>query len=359
MTTIASFAIPYTAWLDPRGHLPAAPSGFQPADLVPVYRAMVLTRTFDAKAVALQRTGQLRTYPSSLGQEATSVGLASVMRPDDIFLPTYRETGAMLWRGVRPEDVLLYWGGDERGSAFVDGPQQDFPISVPIASQCCHAVGVAAAMQYRQQDRVAVCCLGDGATSKGDFYEAINIAGVWKLPVVFVVTNNQWAISLPREKQTAAETCAQKAIAAGIPGEVCDGNDLVAVRDAVGRAVGRARRGEGASVVECLTYRLTDHTTADDARRYRSEAEVSAAWAQEPLARLRHFLVDQKLWSKADEEALIDEVGQRVAAAVTNYLATPPAPRGDVFDWLYAGLPADLAGQRAAFVAEGEEVRHG
>ena len=204
---------------------------------------MALTRAFDAKAVALQRTGQLRTYPSSLGQEAVTVGLASVMRAEDVLLPTYRETGAMLWRGVRMQELLLYWSGDERGSDFA-GPREDFPIAVPIASQCGHAVGVGFAFQYRRQPRVAVVTLGDGATSKGDFYEAMNTAGAWRLPVVFVVTNNQWAISLPARKQTAAATFAQKAIAAGIPGEQCDGNDILAVRDCIGRALERARVGD-------------------------------------------------------------------------------------------------------------------
>lgn len=357
MDTVATFRVPRVAYLDSHGHLPAPPAGFDPDRLVPVYRGMMLTRAFDAKAVALQRTGQLRTYPSSLGQEAVSVGLASVMRPEDVLLPTYRETGAMLWRGVRMEEILLYWGGDERGSDFA-GPREDFPIAVPIASQCCHAVGVAQAFKSRQSPRVAVCCLGDGASSKGDFYEAMNAAGVMQLPVVFVITNNQWAISVPRSRQTLAVSFAQKAIAAGIPGEQCDGNDPIAVRDAIGRAVDRARRGEGASLVECVTYRLSDHTTADDARRYRDEAEVSAAWANEPVARLRHYLADQKRWSKQDEEALIAEIGAQVTAAVERYLATPLMPRQDLFDYLYAELPADLRRQRDAFLLDAEGAGH-
>ena len=357
MTTVAEFAIKYTQYLDVHGHLHAAPASFSPEQLVPIYRGMVLTRAFDAKAVALQRTGQLRTYPSSLGQEAITVGIGSVMRPDDVLLGTYRETGAMLWRGVRMSDILLYWGGDERGSRYIDGPQQDFPIAVPLASQCCHAVGVAAAFKYRKEDRAAVCVLGDGATSKGDFYESINVAGAWQLPVVFVVANNKWAISVPASKQTAAQTFAQKGIAAGLPCEQVDGNDIVAVRDAVGRGLARARAGQGATLIECVSYRLTDHTTADDARRYRSAEEVSAAWTEEPVVRLKHYLVDQRLWSKADEESLLEEVNQRLSDAVKVYLETPPQDPGDLFDYLYAELPVDLAEQRAAFMRA--EVKHG
>ena len=180
-----------------------------PKERVRLYRAMVLTRAFDTKAIALQRTGRLGTYASSLGQEAVSVGLASAMRPEDVLLPSFRDHGAQLWRGVTPVELLLYWGGDERGSAFA-GPKEDFPVSVPVGSQAPHAVGVALAFKLRHEQRVAVCIFGDGATSKGDVAEALNIAGVWNLPAVFVINNNRWAISVPLSRQTAADTLAQK-----------------------------------------------------------------------------------------------------------------------------------------------------
>ena len=207
-----------------------------------------------------------------------------------MLLPSYRDYAAQFSRGVTMTEVLLYWGGDERGMDY-QKPRRDFPICVPVASHTCHAAGVAFAMKYRGEARVAVAILGDGATSKGDFYEAINVAGVWRLPVVFVVNNNQWAISVSRRAQTAAETLAQKAIAAGIPGEQVDGNDVVAVRDRVGAAIERAREGQGASLVECLSYRLGDHTTADDASRYRDRAEVEAAARRDPIERLRAYLL--------------------------------------------------------------------
>jgi pyruvate dehydrogenase E1 component alpha subunit len=358
MKTAAQFSIPYFRFLSVKGELVEPPLGLDLSELLPVYRCMALTRAFDAKAVALQRTGQLRTFPSSLGEEASTVGLASVMRAEDVLLPTYRETGAFIWRQVKLTEVLLYWGGDERGSDYA-AQRGDFPISVPIATQCGHAVGVATVFQQRKQQRVAVCVLGDGGSSKGDFYEALNVAGVWKLPVVFVLINNKWAISVPSSKQTACETFAQKAIAGGVPGLVVDGNDAIAVRLKVSEAIERARSGGGASVVECQTYRLTDHTTADDARRYRSAEEVSAAWAEEPLARLRTCLSNAGLWSKADEEALLAENQQTVEAAVAEYLATANQPLTTMLDYLYAELPADMAAQRAELAAQEEGGRHG
>src|SRR5512145_2623786 len=258
-----------------------------------LYRAMVLTRTFDLKAVSLQRTGRLGTYAVSLGQEAVSVGVASGMRPEDVLLPSYRDNGALLWRGVKMEEILLYWGGDERGSRW-SGPAHDFPFCVPVGSQAPHAAGVAYAFKLRREPRVAVCLFGDGATSKGDVWEAMNFAGVRSLPVVFVINNNQWAISVPLRLQTASETLAQKAIAAGFCGEQVDGNDVVAMRDAADEALAAARRGDGPRLIEAVTYRLGDHTTADDASRYRPPEEVQARWKEEPIARLRAYLVGQQ-----------------------------------------------------------------
>jgi pyruvate dehydrogenase E1 component alpha subunit len=342
------FEIGFRRCLDADGRAAAELPEFarRPADLVPVLRALLRTRAFDSRLVALQRAGQLGTYASSLGQEAVSVGLASAMRAEDVLLPSFREQGALLWRGVSMRELLLFWGGDERGSDWA-GPRADFPISIPVASHAPHAAGVALAFQLRREPRVAVCVLGDGATSKGDFYEALNFAGVWALPAVFVVCNNGWAISVPRARQTAAQTLAQKAIAAGIPGEQVDGNDVIAVRDALERALARARSGGGPALVEALTYRLADHTTADDARRYRDEAEVAAAWQLEPIARLRAWLERAGVWSAADESAFAAELEREIEAAVAAYLATPaPAPES-MFDALYAELPRDLEAQRA------------
>ena len=239
---IARFEVRRRAYLAPDGsinrQLPAFASDTRL--LVRLYRAMVLVRAFDVKAVALQRTGRLGTYAASLGQEAVSVGMASAMRDEDVLLPSYRDNAALIWRGVKLEEILLFWGGDERGNRF-SGPVQDFPFCIPVGSQAPHAAGVAYAFKLRKEPRVAVCLFGDGATSKGDVYEAMNFAGVHKLPVVFVATNNQWAISVPLRLQTASETLAQKAIAAGFIGEQVDGNDIVAMRAAAEEAIEAAR----------------------------------------------------------------------------------------------------------------------
>jgi pyruvate dehydrogenase E1 component alpha subunit len=315
---------------------------------------MVLMRTYDAKAIALQRTGQLGTFASLLGKEAVEAGVGAAMAPEDVFLMTYRENGAQLMRGVTLKELFLYWGGDERGSDFA-GPRRDFPICITIAAHVTHAAGVAYAMKLRKEPRVAVCSVGDGATSKGDFYEGLNAAGAWKLPLVFVVTNNQWAISVPRRLQSAAETLAQKAIAAGFEGVQVDGNDVVAVRYAMERALEKARAGGGPTLIEAVTYRLNDHTTADDASRYRSPDELAEAWKLEPLARLRAYLTASGAWDKTREDALLKECNEQVQAAAQDYLDTPPLGPAAIFEHLYATLPAALEKQRAAVLGNRDE----
>lgn len=349
---VATFEVRRRRVLDAAGRVvaPLPPFAADPKEIVALYRAMVRTRTLDARAVALQRSGQLGTYASSLGEEAVGVGVASAMRADDVLLPSFREHGAQLWRGLTPVEILLFWGGDERGSAGM-GPRRDFPVAIPVASHAPHAVGVALACKLRGETRAAVCVLGDGATSKGDFYEALNAAGVWRVPLVFVIANNQWAISLPRAAQSAAATLAQKAIAAGIPGEQVDGNDVLAVRAAVDAALARARGGEGPTVVEALTYRLADHTTADDARRYRDEAALRDAWVTEPIARLRDYLVRTGAWTSTDEDRLVAECRDETEAAVGVYLRTPAQAPETMFDHLFAVLPAELGEQRTAACA--------
>ena len=346
MMSVAEFTISVSRLLDPAGKPVAPLPAFAQdmAELVSLYRSMVLTRAFDAKAIALQRTGRLGTYASSLGQEAVGVGVAAAMRPKDVLLPSFREHGAQLGRGVSLQELFLYWGGDERGNDFAI-PREDFPNSVPVGSHAPHAVGVALAFRLRGDKRVAVCVFGDGATSKGDVAEALNMAGVWKLPVVFVACNNGWAISVPVAQQTRAQTLAQKAIAAGIPGEQVDGNDVIAVRWAVENALARARAGEGAALIEALTYRLSDHTTSDDASRYRDDAEVSRHWPLEPILRLRRYLTDQGAWGKEQEDQLLHECNQAVEQAAATYLQTPPQVPDTMFKWTYAQLPADLAEQ--------------
>ena len=353
MSKVAEFAIASTRLVDVHGAANGALPAFarEPGELVALYRAMVLTRTFDTKAIALQRTGRLGTYASSLGQEAVAIGTAAAMRPVDVLLPSFREHGAQLWRGVSLKELFLYWGGDERGNDFA-GPREDFPTCVPVGSHAPHAVGVALAFRLRGEKRAAVCMFGDGATSKGDVAEALNIAGVWQVPAVIVISNNGWSISVPVAKQTAAATLAQKAIAAGLPGEQVDGNDVIAVRAVVEQALARARDGLGPTLVEAVTYRLSDHTTADDAARYRDDAEVSRHWPAEPVARLRNYLTHAGIWDKDKEEALLQECSRAVEQAADEYLATPPLPVAALFDDVYAELPADLVEQRQAATSE-------
>jgi pyruvate dehydrogenase E1 component alpha subunit len=273
------------------------------------------------------------------------------MREDDVFLMTYRENGVQLMRGVTLKDLFLYWGGDERGSDFA-GSRRDFPICITIASQVLHAVGVAYAMKLRKEPRVAVCALGDGATSKGDFYEGLNAAGTWKLPLVFVVTNNQWAISGAASHAERRRNLAQKAIAGGV--EACRWTATTSWRSAtpMDQALAQARAGGGPALIEAVTYRLSDHTTADDASRYRSPDELAEAWKLEPLLRLRAYLTASGAWDKAQEDALLKECNEQVQAAAQAYLDTPPLGPEAMFDHLYATLPAAMEKQRRQVLGE-------
>lgn len=347
MSEVARFSIAYTRFLDPRGKaqqdLPAFTHNVH--ELLKLYQQMMFTRLFDYKAVALQRTGRLNTYASTLGQEAISVGIGASMEREDVLCPFYRDYAAQLMRGVKMSEILSYWKGNEWGNHFSDCPQ-DFPICVPIATQLLHAAGVATAFKLRKQARVVVSTCGDGATSEGDFYEALNIAGVWQLPMVFVIDNNQWAISVPRKHQSHARTLAQKAIAAGIHGEQVDGNDVIATKFVMDKAMAKARDGQGPSLIEALSYRLCDHTTADDASRYRREEELQQAWQEEPLRRLKNYLIDQKSWSNEEEENFKKECDKKIEAAVTEYLSLPEPAVTDMFDYHYAELPHDLIEQR-------------
>lgn len=352
MTVAAQFEIEYLQYLKPDGTLagPLPPAVRDPTQLVPLFKRMLFVRTFDSKAIALQRTGKLGTYAASLGHEATHVGIGASMSPDDVFAPSYREYGAQFMRGVKPRDVLMYWGGDERGNDF-EGPRNDYPWCVPISTQMLMAAGAALSFKLRKQDRIAVACCGDGGSSKTDFYAAVNSAGAYQLPLVLCVINNGWAISVPRKAQTGAETLAQKGLAGGLHCTQVDGNDLIAVLEAMRRASERARKGEGGSVIEFMTYRLHDHTTADDARRYRGEEEVKDAWTREPFIRLRDYLTGLKLWGEAQEKAWLEACGQLVDAEINAYLETPVQPVEAMFDYLYGDMPADVLAQREAAMA--------
>ncbi len=347
MKIIARFEIPYYQILNEQSQLVDQLPSFaeDPQHLIHLYRLMILNRTFDTKAIALQRTGKMGTYPSTRGQEATFVGIGDALEKTDFFVPYYRDVGILLQRGVKLSDILLYWGGDERGNCFSSG-NANFPFSVPVGSQPLHATGVATAFKIRSEKRAVLTVCGDGATSEGDFYEAMNIAGVWRLPVVFIVSNNQWAISVPRSEQTAAETIAQKAIAAGFSGEQIDGNDVIAVRYRVTEALKKAREKNEPTLLEMVNYRHCDHTTADDARRYEPPGIREDEWTKEPLERLRHYLESLNIWTSAQQQELDKECELLVEAAVTEYLNIVPQHPESMFDYLYESLPKIYEEQR-------------
>jgi pyruvate dehydrogenase E1 component alpha subunit len=359
LKTVAKFEIKYLQYMDQDGKLTQKKLpkfAEDTSELVEMYKKMMFVRVFDTKAIALQRTGQLGTYASCLSHEAIHVGIGMSMIPEDVFCPMYREYGAQFERGVHPHEVLLFWGGDERGNNF-SGPKHDFPWAVPIATQNHHATGAAFALKYQGKKAASVSVIGDGGTSQGDFYESLNCAGAWKLPSVFVVSNNKWAISVPLEIQTACETLAQKGIAAGMESLQVDGNDIIAMRDAMETALKKARDGGGPTLIEALTYRLSDHTTADDARRYRKDEEVEEWRAKEPLIRLRKYLESKKAWDDKKEEEWRAECAKRVDDEVKKYKAAGKPPVTDMFDHMFANMPEDLLAQRAE--AEEEARNHG
>lgn len=310
-----------------------------------IYEDIITTRLFDQKCINLQRTGKMGTYPSSLGQEAISAVIGRLMADSDVFVPYYRDLATQLIRGVPMHKVMLYWGGDERGSDH-ELAARDFPNCVPIATQVTHAAGIATAMKLQREPHAVVATCGDGATSRGDFYEPLNLAGAWQLPMVMIVNNNQWAISVSREIQTSCQTIAQKAIAAGLEGVQVDGNDPIALAEVISAALEKARQGKGATVIEAITYRLSDHTTADDATRYRPQDEVDRARAEEPTVRLRKYLMANGHWETADDERLEARIAEKINAEVDIYLNTPKQAPEDIFDYLYDTLPIELIAQR-------------
>jgi pyruvate dehydrogenase E1 component alpha subunit len=316
-----------------------------------MYRDMVLMRAMDDKALKLQRQGRMGTWPPIRGQEAIQAGVAHAMAEGDWLIPAFREHGIMLLRGVPAHLIYAYWAGDERGSAYPDGVRV-FPVAVPVGSQWQHGAGVGLSLKLRGEAAVAVTFGGDGSTSEGDFHEAMNCAGVFGCQSVFVIQNNQWAISVPLHRQTASETLAQKAHAYGIPGVQVDGNDVFAVWVAASEALARARSGGGPTLIEALTYRIGDHTTADDASRYRPEAEV-AEWAdRDPILRLRRYIEGAGLWDEGREGALTEEVHAWVDRTVVNLEEMPPQDPRDIFTHMYAELPPNLREQMAEVMAE-------
>lgn len=350
-TVVYQAAVEFLQLLGPDGQLDASltqqhPPTLSDAEVKSLYTKMIICRAFDEAAFKLQRSGRMGTFPQNKGQEATSLGAARALRKGhDWIVPYYRDDPALFLHGLPMHFVLLHWMGDERGNAIPRELAMS-PLNVAIGTQLLHADGIAWASKLRKEDRVVLCFFGDGATSTGDFHEGMNFASVMKLPVIFCCVNNAWAISTPCGLQSCSKTFAQKALAYGMPTIQVDGNDLFAVHQAHQEAVERARAGEGPSFIECLTYRLGDHTTADDARRYRPPEELEAAMKLDPLVRTRAYLESKGLWSDAEESRERERAAHLVHDVTRVALEMPKPDVADMFDYTFAELPPELERER-------------
>jgi pyruvate dehydrogenase E1 component alpha subunit len=319
------------------------------ADLKTMFRYMLLARRTDERMLMMQRQGRLGTFPQSSGHEAISMGSMFTINKEDWVVPAYRELAGMLYRGWPIETIMLYWNGFEEGAKVPEGVN-DTPMCVPVASQLLHAAGIGMAMNIKKEKNVVLTYFGDGSSSEGDAHEALNFAAVFQAPVVFICLNNQYAISVPIKKQMRAETIAQRAIGYGMPGIRVDGNDVLSVYTATKEAVERARRGEGPSLIECLTYRTTPHTTADDPKRYRSEEEGQMWLKREPLKRLAIYLEKKGALSAAERNTMEEEIDAEIKSAVqraevlakSEELLNPL----NMFNYMYAEMPQNLIEQR-------------
>jgi 2-oxoisovalerate dehydrogenase E1 component len=324
--------------LAPDGSLTGADPGIDPAVAREMYRLMVLSREFDRRMLALQRQGRIGTYPMLEGQEAVQIGSAVALAENDFVFPSYREHGVQLARGVPIETVMSYWRGLPNTGWDMRRLRMGI-TTVPIATQLPHAVGYSYVTKLRGEETVTAVYFGDGATSETDFHSGMNFAGVWKAPVVFICSNNLYAISVPYEKQTASETIAQKAPGYGFPGVRVDGMDVLAVYQAVTEAAARARAGEGPTLIEALTYRYGAHATADDARRYRSADEETSWREKDPIERFRRYLVSRGEWDEQLGEKVALEVADQVEAAITEIEARPLPTRDDVARHAFSRIP--------------------
>lgn len=341
--------------LDPEGNVlrPDLLPKWDDKKLQELYSVMVFLRMADLKLINLQRQGRSGTYPSIEGQEACQLGSVMVLEKTDTIFPAFREFGVCYLHGVPLEKIYLYWMGNEWGSNYEANVA---PVSIPVGTHPLHAVGYAWAMKLQKKPHITVSYFGDGATSEGDFYEAMNFAGVFKLPTIFFCQNNQWAISVPRSKQTATKTLAQKSIATGFPGIQVDGNDVFACAVIMEEAVSRARKGEGPTLIEAFTYRFGSHTTSDEWTKYRTKEEV-AGWRKfDPLSRYKLFLQKKKLWDSNFEKKIIAEAEEKIRIAVEKAEKTPKPGPEEIFDFMYAALTPALQEQKEYLLASLDKI---
>lgn len=354
--TIADFEVKYLQILNEDGECDEKLKPKISDDILKeMYKFLILTKTFDDKALKLQRQGRLGTYAPMRGQEACQIGSAFALSKDDWIFPAFRENGVYMIKGVKPEMLYSYWRGDERGMQ-IPKDINILPVSITVGAHLPHAAGAAMAFNYQKKKSVSVVYFGDGATSEGDFHEALNFAGVFKAPCIFICQNNQWAISVPVKEQTASQTIAQKAIAYGIPGIQVDGNDVFAVYKATKDAVERARSGKGPTLIECFTYRLADHTTSDDAKRYRSEEEIKLWEKKDPITRFEKYLVEEKVINPVLIGKVKAESEQQIEMAVKNSEAMKPQTPTEMFDYLYENKTPEMEEQREQSARENKIV---
>ncbi|GKS60164.1 pyruvate dehydrogenase (acetyl-transferring) E1 component subunit alpha [Nitrospira sp.] len=364
-TTYTPPAVEFLSILDEDGQVDAKLEPKLPQDFLRrLHDAMLLARRFDERMLSLQRQGRIGTFAPVKGQEAAQVGAAAVLSEQDWVVPSFRETAALVWRGLPLEGVLLYNAGYNEGGRVPDG-QNFLPPSVPVGSQMLHAAGLAYGGKLKKSGAIVLTFFGDGATSEGDFHEALNFASVLACPVIFLCQNNHYAISMPRAKQTSSRTLAQKAIAYEMPCLQVDGNDVLAVYVAAKEAAERARAENRPTLIECVTYRLSVHTTVDDPSKYRSEEEVKTWERRDPLSRFQTYLRNLGMLAEKDVEAAEEAVSARIKTALHAWedrmaSLTDPAV---MFEHLYASKPPALKEQQDRFVQEwstrGEGARHG
>ncbi len=323
---------------------PAWMPEIEPEKLVRIYKDMLFARTADLQIVSYQRQGRIYTYPPNYGQEAIAAAAGALIKDHDWMVPAFRELGTMLAKGVTLKEMFLYFMGNEEGSNFKNA-NFTLPISVPIASQLVHAAGIGYAINYNKEKKVVYAFVGDGGTSEGDFHEAVNFAGVWKVPVIFIIQNNQYGISTPTRMQTASENLAVKAVAYGVKGIQVDGNDIFAMYKVIEESAKLCLNGDGPVLIEAVTYRKGAHTTSDDPTKYRTKEEEDAWEEKDPLKRLRLYLIENGLWSDKEESKIIPQYKEEIDRQFIEAENHPPYPKEDVFRHLYSEMPDDLKEQ--------------
>ncbi len=342
---VRKFEVPFLKVLDEDGNCDELlKPNLEAGQIKEIFELMILARTFDEVALRLQREGRIGTYASARGQEAAQVGSACSLGSGDWMFPAFRENAAYIARGVPIEMLFEYWGGDERGNMIPENINA-FTVAIPVSTQIPHAVGFAWGAKLKGNKKAVLVYLGDGSTSEGDFHEGMNFAGTFKLPVVFLCENNQWAISVPRTRQCAAETLAQKAFGYGFDGIQVDGNDVFAVYKATKEALEKAYEDNGPTLIECVTYRMSDHTTSDDASRYRDPKELEAWARKDPVDRLRNYMKRIGLWSEEYENKIQANATKKVRKAVERAESLQAPNPVDMFTWTFNEMPPRLKEQ--------------